>query len=325
MSHSPRWALVVPLLAMSAHARAGESPPLPDFAVADRSMPADPMPERQIHWSNGAVSLTDVVYATIPGVRPLHLDLYRPVKDATPLPLIVYLHGGGWANANPRTGAAFVDFPAVLGHLAQRGYVVASIEFRFSAEAPFPAQLEDLQAAIRFLRGNAARFGIDGTKVGAWGMSSGAQLAALNAVDCAEGTCVQGFAGWFGPYDLATYVRDSSQGASVRSLLRCGPDDCAPEALAAASPMHYVDRNDPPALLLHGLADTNVSPSQSERFAAELRQAGVDVKLILIPNVAHGLVGDNTATTKDALRHALTATFEFFDRVLQSAPSPPTP
>ena len=121
-----------------------------------------------ISASNDAVILTDVVYSTIPGFRPLHLDLYRQAGVATPRPLIVFMHGGGWAYSNPRAGAAFVDLPVVLAHLAERGYVVASIAYRLSGEAPFPAQLEDLQAAIRFLRGNAARFGIDGAQVGLW-------------------------------------------------------------------------------------------------------------------------------------------------------------
>ena len=138
---------------------AADRPPIPDFDVADRLMPDDPMPERQTAWSNTAVTLTDVVYATIPGFRALHLDLYRPVRANAPLPVVVFLHGGAWAFATPRSAAAFRNFPAILAHLAETGYVVASVEYRFSGEAPFPAQVEDVQAAIRFLRTNGARFG----------------------------------------------------------------------------------------------------------------------------------------------------------------------
>ena len=165
------------------------------------------MPERQTLWRT-AVTLTDVVYSTTPlppaAPRPVSAD-----RVSAPRPLIVYVHGGGWAYSNPRAGSGILDFPVVLANLAERGYVVASIEYRLSGEAPFPAQLEDLQAALRFLRANAERFGIDGTQVGLWGMSAGAQLAALNAVNCAAGTCVQGFVGWFGAYDMASYSRDS--------------------------------------------------------------------------------------------------------------------
>lgn len=322
MPHRPFDALAAVLLALSASARAADSLVLPDFSVADRIMPSDPLPERETCWSNAAVTLTDVVYATIPGYRPLHLDLYRPAKDAGPLPLIVFLHGGGWAEANPRVGTAFTRFPDVLANLAERGYVVASIEFRFSGEAPFPAQLEDQQTAIRFLRANAAHFGIDSRKVGAWGMSSGAQLAVLNAVNCSEGTCVQGFVGWFGPYDLAAHMRERPEAPAVRQLFRCNAEGCPAALVDAASPINHVDGKDPPALLVHGLEDTVVLPSQSERFATKMRAGGVTVQLLLIPQVRHGLIGATPSVTEDALREALTATFEFFDRLFSESRGP---
>jgi len=322
MRHSPRRTLAVALLAtVSAHSPAGEPPPLPDFTVSDRLMPVDPMPERQTHWSHGAVTLTDVVYSTITGFRPLHLDLYRQTGVAAPRPLIVFVHGGGWAYSNPRAGAGFRDFPVVLANLAERGYVVASIAYRLSGEASFPAQLEDLQAAIRFLRGNAERFGIDGAQVGLWGMSAGAQLAALNAVNCATGTCVQGFVGWFGAYDIATYARDQRDDTNVRALFRCGAVACAAEVVDRASPIRYADGTDPPALLIHGQDDTNARSSQSERFAQQLRAAGSTAELVLIPGVQHGFIGPTEAATKDALHLALTATFDFFDHVLKESPA----
>jgi acetyl esterase/lipase len=286
--------------------------------VADRLLPGDPMPERQLQWTNRAVTLTDVVYATIPSFRPLHLDLYRQAGDLPPRPLIVFVHGGGWTHANPRVGASIVDFPFILANLAERGYVVASIEYRFSGEAPFPAQLDDLQAALRFLRTNAERFGIDGARVGLWGMSAGAQVAALNAVNCAAGTCVQGFVGWFGVYDMASYVREMRDDTPVRTLFRCGTDGCAAEVLDRASPIRYADASDPTVLLIHGLDDTNARSSQSERFAQQLRAAGSTAELILIPGAKHGLIGATEPATKDAVRRALTATFDFFDRVLQN-------
>jgi len=325
MAHRSLHALAAALLALSASARAADSLVLPHFSVADRLMPADPMPERQTLWSNGAVTLTDVVYSTIPGYRPLHLDLYRPTGDTAQHPLIVFVHGGGYSHANPRAGAAFVNLPAILGYLAVRGYVVASIEYRFSGEAPFPAQLDDLQAAIRFLRSNAARLGIDGARIGSWGMSAGAHLAALNAVHCADGACVQAFAGWFGTYDVPAHLRDTPLDPVVAALFRCGNAGCETGVLEAASPIHHVDRNDPPTLLIHGLHDTLALPSQSERFAKELQDAGVDARLVLIPEVDHGFVGSTPAVTKDALRQALAATFDFFDRVLKGAASARVP
>ena len=186
MSRYLPLALAVSFLAWTGAVCAADRPPIPEFDVADRLMPDDPMPERQTAWSNTAVTLTDVVYATIPGFRALHLDLYRPVRANGPLPLVVFLHGGAWAFANPRAGAAFRNLPVILSHLAETGYVVAAVEYRFSGEAPFPAQVEDAQAAIRFLRANGGRLGIDGTRVGLWGMSAGAYLAAMAAMNCAD-------------------------------------------------------------------------------------------------------------------------------------------
>jgi acetyl esterase/lipase len=307
-----------------AAALAAESPPLPDFEVAGQLVPRDPLPERVIRWGDGSTVMTDVVYSTIPGYRPLHLDLYRASVNTTPRPLVVFVHGGGWWAANQRAASAFLDFPAVLANLAQRGYVVASIEYRLSGEAPFPAQLLDLQEAVRFLRANAARFGIDPAKVALWGISAGAQLAAFDAVTCGTASvgasdCVHGFVGWFGPYDLDAHVRERKSDTSVRALLHCGADACAPAALADASPIHLVDGKDPPVLLIHGTEDIQVLPAQSKAFAERLRAAGVPVDLLLIPGVGHGFVGATPVATRDASRQALSATFDFFDLLFPGA------
>ena len=240
----------------------------------------------------------------------------------------MFVHGGGWWAGNQRAASAFLDFPAVLANLAQRGYVVASIEYRLSGEAPFPAQLLDLQQAVRFLRTNAARFGIDPAKVVLWGMSAGAQLAALDAVTCGKASvgasgetpsgasgCVQGFVGWFGPYDLDRHLRERKDDTSVRALLHCGTDACAPVALADASPVRFVDAGDPPVLLIHGADDSQVLAAQSKAFAERLRAAGVPVELLLIADVGHGFIGATPASTRDASRRALSATFDFFDRL----------
>jgi acetyl esterase/lipase len=216
----------------------------------------------------------------------------------------------------------------VLANLAQRGYVVASIEYRLSGEASFPAQQLDLQQAVRFLRANAARLGIDPAKIALWGISAGAQLAALDAVTCSppsgdssdkppggESNCVQGFVGWFGPYDLAAHVREGTGDTSVRALLHCGADACAPGDLAEASPIHFVDGKDPPVLLIHGTEDIQVLPAQSEAFAKRLRAEGVAAELLLVPGVGHGFIGATPAATRDASRQALSATFDFVDRL----------
>jgi acetyl esterase/lipase len=308
----------------------------PDLEVADHLVPDDPQPEREVRVPAGSVAVTDVTYATIPGYRPLHLDLYRDSAARAPLPLVIFVHGGGWAVANPRAGAALLNLPAVLSSLARRGYVVASIEYRLSGEAAFPAQLHDLQDAIRFLRGNAQRFGVDSASVASWGMSAGAQLAAFAAVSCnapatgapgpdpgEESTCVRGFVGWFGPYDLNAYVREAADDSNIRRLFRCD-GACAPATLAAASPIEHVNDMAPPMLLIHGADDRRVLPSQSQAFEQRLRNSGVPAELLLIPAVGHGFIGATPADTRDALRRALEATFEFLDRVCREpSGSPP--
>jgi dipeptidyl aminopeptidase/acylaminoacyl peptidase len=162
-------------------------------------------------------------------------------------------------------------------------------------------------------------------------MSVGAQLAALDAVTCGrspgdssdrspsgQSDCVQGFVGWFGPYDLDAHIRETKNDTSARALLHCGDDTCAPAALAEASPIRFVDDNDPPVLLIHGTNDQQVLPAQSEAFAERLRAAGVSVELLLIPDVGHGFIGATPAVTRNASRQALSATFDFFDRLFQT-------
>jgi acetyl esterase/lipase len=308
------YAFVMCMWALAASA-AGRA--LPDFQVADRLNPRDPLPERETRWDNPSTTLTAVTYATLPGFRPLRLDLYRPAGATAAQPLVVFLHGGGWTHGNPRTGAAFEDFASILAALAQRGYAVASIEYRLSREAAYPAQSEDLAAALAFLRGNAVRLGIDPTKVALWGMSGGAYLAAMHATGCERKGCVQGFVGWFGVYDLSTYLRDKPDDGYVRALFRCESAPCTREVLDAASPVHRVSPGVPPALLLHGLADLSMRAQQSIEFAAGLRSAGNLAEVVLLPDVDHGFVGPDRATTQRALQRALTLTFDFFDRTLR--------
>jgi dipeptidyl aminopeptidase/acylaminoacyl peptidase len=107
----------------------------------------------------------------------------------------------------------------------------------------------------------------------------------------------------------------------VPNLLRCPTAGCDPSALRAASPVHFVDANDPPALLVHGERDTHASPDQSKQMAARLSTAGVPVELLLLPDVAHGFAGSTEAITRRAIHAALTATDEFFSRTLSDAPT----
>ena len=314
MTHRTVLALLTVLCALPSVAA---GPALPAFEVLERLNPADPLPERETRWDHPGVTLASVTYSTLPGYRPLRLDLYRADGAAQPRPLVVFVHGGGWSLGNPRTGAAFRDFTQVLAALAERGYVVASIEYRLNREAAHPASAQDLAAALGFLRGNAGRFGIDAGRIALWGMSAGAHLGALHALSCEPAQCVQGFAGWFGVYDLPAYLDANAAAGSTRAAFGCASATCTPESLAAASPVTHVSGRAPPVLLLHGLEDSNVSSRQSSEFAQRLRAAGKAPELVLLPGVDHGFIGADADATRRALQQALNATFEFFDRVLR--------
>jgi acetyl esterase/lipase len=148
---------------------------------------ADSFAGVKVDFPDGVTGFPDIPYQTLPGYRPLKLDLFLPPKSfaaAGPRPLIVYVHGGGWMAGGPRRSAAYTDWPKVLASLAARGYVVASVSYRFSREAPFPAAIQDVKAGIRWLRARAATYNIDPKRAAIWGQSAGGHLAALAGVSC---------------------------------------------------------------------------------------------------------------------------------------------
>jgi len=313
-------ALLTALWALPAPA-AGRA--LPAFDVVDRLNPTDPLPERETRWEYPGVTLTAMTYSTVPGYRPLRLDLYRQASVTAARPLVVFVHGGGWTFGNPRAGAGFRDFPSILASLAERGFVVAAIEYRLSREATFPAQSEDVTAALAYLRTNANRLGIDPARIVVWGMSAGAHLGALNALTCRQEQCVQGFVGWFGVYDMQAYIAEAKGVSNSRVLLGCATAPCSRETLVAASPIEQVHPDAPPVLLLNGLNDDITVPRQAQDFARRLRDADNAVDLVLLPGSGHGFIGADPGKTRGALQQALTATFDFFDRVLRPATTPP--
>jgi acetyl esterase/lipase len=246
----------------------------------------------------GTTVTRDVTYAEIGG-RPLRLDLYLPQTDDGALPLIVWIHGGGW-----QAGDKSQCRPALA--MLQRGYAVASIEYRLSGEATFPAQIEDCKAAVRWLRGNAARLGIDPAKMAAWGSSAGGHLAALlgTSGDVADlegrvgehldqSSRVQAVCDYYGPTDLIQFVgtrgyeRHASPMSPESKLLGGAVLEDRPRA-ERANPIAYVSADDPPFLIVHGDADPVVPLNQSELLDAALRKAGVETTLIVLRGALHG-------------------------------------
>lgn len=331
--------------ALAAEPRVGSSPVLEDR-----------YPERRTSFPDGVVGYADLTYAALAGYRPLILDLYEPGKASSPRPLVIYLHGGGWQAGHTRHSGAFEDWPGVLASIAARGYVVASVEYRLSGEAPFPAAVQDVKAAIRWLRMHASRFGIDKSRAVVWGGSAGGQLAALVGASCGasdlespspaadqrpepgaaaasartavtddavahESDCVQGVIAWYGVFDFSQLVHarsagDWARGTAEYRYLGCDPGKCPAATLAAAGAISYVDAKDPPVLMIHGVNDHTVPIAQSRSYLAALRAKGVKAELVEIPEVDHSFVGETPAATREASLRALNRSIEFIDATM---------
>lgn len=290
-------------------------------AVSPAVVSSDQFPKALAVFPGGVVGHPDLVYSTIPGYRPMTLDLYVPRKAGPPKPLVIYIHGGGWMNGTARNAGAFTDFPAVLADLAARGYVVASLNYRMGGEAKAPAASEDVDAAIRWLKAHAAQYGADKRRVAIWGGSAGGQLAGLAATDCSPGDgktesdCVQSAAIWYGVFDFTALGDRGNAPASAggpAAYLGCAPVAC-PDVAKAQSPISHVDAKSPPMLLIYGSEDHTVPPDQSRAMAARLKAAGVRTEVVELPGVAHSFIGHTPAATRAASLKALQATFDFFD------------
>lgn len=337
---------------LSVTAVAGAQLPVPPPPIAPS---LDKMPRRtatMVTFANGTRAMLDLEYWAPVGYRPLTLDIYLPPtslrRPRAGFPLVVQIHGGGWMIGDKRVSRPFVDWPSVLASLAARGYVVAAIDYRLSREATFPVQAQDVKASIRWLRLNASKYGINARRILTWGESAGGHLAALAAVSCGAralaprdaknifgitsdvtsnkvSECVQGGIAWYGAFDMVTLqaqARDAhalsrdDRDAPEWRLLGCFASECGTSRLAAASPITYVDRKDPPMLLIVGSADTTVPTQQTLDMAARLATMSVKHELIVLPGVNHEFIGKTPEVTREASLKALAATFSFIDETI---------
>jgi arylsulfatase A-like enzyme/dienelactone hydrolase len=232
--------------------------------------------------------------AAAPVPMALLLDLYLPAEgdDATTgggrKPVVLWIHGGGWKHG---TKAA-----CPLAWLAAEGVAVASIDYRLSWQAPWPAQIEDCRAAVAWLRREAATYGLDPDRIIVGGGSAGGHLAALLGTAGTGAAPVQGVIEFFGPTDLLTMPPNvpgpdrtpEDLAASHGAKLLGGPVHERPDLARAASSLFHVSADDPPFLILHGDADPLVPLEQSTRLEAALRAAEVPVTMVVLPGVGHG-------------------------------------
>lgn len=244
-----------------------------------------------------ATTLKDIAYV-YNGHERQKLDLYVPAGDG-PFPVIVWVHGGAWLGGSK-------DNPPALRYL-EKGYAVASINYRLSQHAIFPVQIEDCKAAIRWLRAHASEHRLDPNRFAAWGASAGGHLVALlgttgdvKTFDVGEhleqSSAVKTVADWFGPTDfllmnpqagtLGTMDHDAAD--SPESKLVGGPIRDNPDKVLRASPLHYVSPGDAPFLIVHGDKDPLVAHGQSELLEAALKEAHVPVQFYTVKGAGHG-------------------------------------
>ncbi|HYR59251.1 MAG TPA: alpha/beta hydrolase [Chthoniobacteraceae bacterium] len=258
----------------------------PCFAPAQQARPELPADARKF---------MDVPY--VAGGHPAQkLDLYLPAKPGGPL--LVWIHGGGWRSGSKAN-------PPGLAMVAQ-GYNVASLEYRFSQDAIFPAQIEDCKAAIRWLRAHATEYGYDPKRVGVWGASAGGHLTALLAVtgnvrdfdvgeNLGQSSAIQCGLDWFGPADFPAYDPElptpmvkRENPDSVLAQLFGGPISQHLELAKRGSPVTWVTKDAAPLLIMQGTKDPLVPLEQSQRLYDKLKAAGADATLDVIEGAGHG-------------------------------------
>ncbi|MES1261492.1 MAG: alpha/beta hydrolase [Acidobacteriota bacterium] len=243
--------------------------------------------------------LDDVVYAS-PNGKPLLADLYLPDEPVRPLPTILFLHAGGWLAGDRRLG------PDLSRFFAERGFAMVSIDYRLSKEAVFPAALHDVVTAIQWLRSSAPIYGLDPGRIGLWGASAGAHLAALAALAAPE-TEVQAVVAVYPPVDFLRMGEQAASPKSYESRFLGAPLRTVPELVARANPARYARAGAPPFLLVHGRNDTAVPVGQSEILYEALRAGGNHVTLSVIEGLGHEFLHDNHFDQGPPRRHFLRA------------------
>ena len=286
-----------------------------------RPTPASDNPPGNPPALKGLRVLKDLAYVEN-GHERQKLDLYLPIEGTGPRPLVVWIHGGAW-RAGSKNGGPYRP-------LLARGFAVASINYRLSQHAIFPAQIHDCKAAIRWLRANAKQHAIDPDRIGVWGSSAGGHLVAMvgttGDVKELEGELgnndvssrVQAVCDWFGPTDFLLMNKqagdrgkmDHDASDSPESKLIGAPIQDNPSKARRASPLTYVSADDPPFLIVHGDRDGLVAAGQSRLLQAALEKAGVKSKLSIVEGAGHGQFRDPDVVE---------LSFRFFETILNTS------
>jgi len=228
---------------------------------------------------------------------PKHLlDIYLPVNAKGKVPLVILIHGGGWLSNDKYADIGYMK--KTVAEIVSSGYALASIDYRFSTQAVFPAQMQDCNRAVSYLYDNADKYGFDKNRFAIMGFSAGGHLASL--VGLSKNNDITAFympgttksfnfkavVDFYGPSELILFP-GSNDAKSPEGLLIGAAPLSRPDLAKAASPVTYVDKNDPPFLIIHGEKDQLVSTKQSQLLSAWLNVVGVQNELFILKDAPH--------------------------------------
>ena len=224
------------------------------------------------------------------------LDIYLPADTKGKLPLVVFIHGGGWIGNDKYADMGYM--PNTVTAMLKNGMAVASIDYRFAMQAVFPAILQDCNKAVSFLYDNADKYSLDKSRIALMGFSAGGHLASL--MGTSQNNKVRNFyfsntyrpfqykavVDFYGPTDLVLLPGNEDEKSPEGLLIGAAPL-LRPDLAKAASPITYIDKNDPPFLIYHGEKDSIVSNKQSKLFSAWLNYYGVKNELTIVKDAPH--------------------------------------
>ncbi len=261
------------------------------------TQPTEPMNMQETSEEKTYRAFLDIDY--VPNPHPQQrLDIYLPAEGNGPWPLIIWIHGGGW-----KMGSKQHCVPYHMKYF-EKGFAVASLDYRLTDVATFPAQIQDVKAAVRWLRHSASEYGFDPDRFAVWGDSAGGHLSALigtshghEAFDVGEhlevSSAVQAVCDYYGPTEFVSFVQTrgyeghAGEESAETQLLGARVLD-RPDLAAIASPITYLSPDDPPFLIVHGDKDPVVPLNQSEQLRDKLQQIGVPVEYFVLEGAAHG-------------------------------------
>ncbi|MBA4385682.1 MAG: hypothetical protein C0410_13165 [Anaerolinea sp.] len=293
---------------------------LPDSILSSTTETDDSTASTEFNQTSLGTTVIDITYCTMEDVA-LQMDIYYPSTYESKWPVAMYVHGGGWRSGDKTQGIRMQD----VEELRKSGFLVVSVNYRLAPEYKFPAMIEDVKCAVRYLRAYSDEYNLDAQHIGVWGSSAGGHLVALLGTSDVS-------AGW----DVGEYLDQSSRVQAVVDLY--GPTDFTQkfeggdaeiqhevfgmnkyiEAFAlAASPVYYVTPDDPPFLMMHGAEDTLVPVSQSQILNERLQQAGVQSELVVVQNAGHGFAPVDGKMASPNRKQITQQMVEFFIETLQ--------